>query len=139
MRSIASPLSTAEEALLVILHTQWHELLKNDPKAHEQALDALGLNIKVGDKVRSQDTAGDFGMYVFGLVTAILDDEATLERFGCPRYRIQVISSWRDGQEREVREAAVFAPVNGTPSWLGGVTLGVWDEERFETCPGGTY
>jgi hypothetical protein len=138
-RTVPNTLSDAEKALLVILSSQWDELRTNDPKALEQAGEALGLNVEVGDTVRSLDFAGDFGCYITGEIVAIEDSPEALERWGCPRYRIRVTHAVRDGEWRSRHDEEVFPPLNGTPASFTGRTFGVWKEDRFECAPPMSY
>ena len=89
--------------------------------------------IKVGDHVRSYDFPDLDGMkttcYIEGLVEAI---GPVPEVGGCDRYIIRITrrvwknqedDGWKQGKEFPTGYA--YPPVNGTNSWLGGVTGGV--------------
>jgi len=86
--------------------------------------------IQVGDLVRSYDFP-DFQddkrpSFVEGIVEAITDHETHPTFRDCNRYQIHVSRRVFGGKERTDQIGVrVFPPVNGTPSWLGGVTEGV--------------
>ena len=81
--------------------------------------------IGVGDKVRSYDHHGDDGIYIEGVVEALITWD------GCQRYKILVERDIRDGKERPGRVGTrVFPPINGTPTWLGETTCGVVRQEK---------
>ena len=74
--------------------------------------------IKVGDRVRSYDFKGQDGCYFVGTVTNIRKDTE--------QYDIAVeYQVWMFEREASNYCASVHPPVNGTPSLLGGVHMGV--------------
>ena len=85
--------------------------------------------IAVGDYVRSYDFPGldNDSCYIEGTVR-----EMGVMMEGCQRYRIRVERVVRDNKEIQLtgEESDIYPPVNGTPSWLGGVTNGVKKIER---------
>jgi hypothetical protein len=99
------------------------------------------LPVPVGAKVRSfdfPDSPERALHYVEGKVVAILkvgevfafeDDRGIRQEpqfHDCDRYAIRVSAKARSGVRTEIEETRfVFPPLNGTRSWLGGVTNGV--------------
>lgn len=91
------------------------------------------LDVRVGDTVRSYDfprkvTRGvEDGQecYVEGVVEAIVEEDAEGIRFDCPRYKLRCTRRVFGGKERDPEAAFFYPPVNGTASWLGGMTNGV--------------
>ena len=82
---------------------------------------AYDETIKVGDRVRSFDFEGCDDCYIDGVVESIGDK---LE--GCPRYKIRVQTLVFGGEvQTDHVPPYVYPPVNGTETWLGGVTAGV--------------
>lgn len=82
--------------------------------------------MKIGDTVRSFDfdgreLEGSGACYVEGKLVGI---DST--HFDCPRYVIHVKKRIFDGKRIEGDgNEFVYPPVNGTPTWLGGVCDGV--------------
>ena len=78
--------------------------------------------IALGDRVRSYDFLWRRDCYVEGVV------ETVIQR-GCQRYRIKIARRVWGGNAvdwtPEFPDGHCEAPVNGLPSWLGGVTSGV--------------
>ena len=78
------------------------------------------LTLGVGDAVRSFDFPGRDDCYLDGVITGVV----TLD--GCPRYALRVDSAhYADQPDPQPPGPYVYPPVNGTLSWLGGVTRGV--------------
>ena len=87
------------------------------------------MTIQIGTRVRSFDfadgpdgrsLAGERACYVEGVVTGFERME------GCKRYRILVDRDVFGGVEENFRVGAlIYPPVNGTPTWMGGVTNSV--------------
>ena len=74
--------------------------------------------VKIGDTVRSYDFEERLESmrqcYVEGVVDSITDLE------GCDRYKIRTIKRVFGG-EIVPHDEFYYPPVNGTPTWLGGV------------------
>ena len=89
--------------------------------------DKLGQPIEVGSAVKSYDfpdRLGDPDRDVEACrVEGIVEGAAVLD--GCSRYKIRVTRRLFAGKEVEAA-AYVYPPLNGTPSWLGGATDGVY-------------
>lgn len=90
-------------------------------------------DIRIGDHVRAYDFPDVPGMkttcYVEGIVEAISQVPGV---GGCDRYTILITRRVWKGQEdtawqngREFPTGCAYPPVNGIPSWLGGVTRSV--------------
>lgn len=86
--------------------------------------------IRINDTVRSfdfsmnRDLEGDRACYIEGVVEGFKDLE------GCTRYDIRVTRAVFGGEEVEVEEGErVFPPLNGTPTFLGDITDGVFKIE----------
>jgi hypothetical protein len=87
--------------------------------------DSHGRRIDVGTFVRSfdfefHDEEGPSACFVEGEVLGV-----ERESFDCPRYVLRPTRRIFAGEEIEVPDEFVFPPLNGTPTWLGGITCGV--------------
>jgi hypothetical protein len=96
--------------------------------------------INVGDRVRSYDFPDISSLKDSCFVEGIVEAVGHVDQIGGPdRYTIRVERRvWR-GQECSPEEIALqflggraYPPVNGIPTWLGGVTRGV---EKIESNP----
>lgn len=111
------------------------------PEKLNKHTDIFGNDIGIGMRVRSHDFAMRYknagklpvgldkeGENAFWIEGIIIDDTAFIE--GCPRYTINVLKRCVSGKV-ESHDDIIYPPVNGTPTTIGGVTIGVVNAERI--------
>jgi len=113
-------------SIIAIAHGQTSNA-SQQPEPKELSMNDI---IKIGDRVHSYDFPDLTGMktscYVEGIVEAIGQVPAI---GGCDRYTIRITrrvwkghedDGWKNG--KEFPDGRAYPPVNGSQSWLGGVT-----------------